>query len=148
MLTWVDLLALFALALSLALGVRLGLAFGLAALVGVGVYLLAPGGVFLALVLGFLLGLLLKTFPLPSLPRPLEALVGGLGGAALGLFLALALWTGFPAEWAPSTGALRYPSSRLPTPLYEALKESPFAPGLFGWVNGSPVLRRALLHLK
>lgn len=145
-LTWVDLLALCALALGLALGVRLGLAFGLAALLGVLLYLFAPVGIWAALGLGFLLGLSLKT--LPPLPNPLEALGGGLGGLALGLFLAFALWTAFPAEWAPSAGALRYPSVRLPTPLYEALKESPFAPTLFEWTSQTPLLRKAFLNLR
>ncbi len=145
-LTWVDLLALFALALGLALGVRLGSAFGLAALLGVLLYLLAPKGAWLGLGLGFLLGLGLKA--LPPLPKPLEALAGGLGGGVLGLFLALALWTGFPAEWAPSAGTLRYPSARLPTPLYQALRQSPFAPGLFQWVNQTPLLRRVFLNLR
>ena len=145
-LTWVDLLALFTLALGLALGVRLGLAFGVAALLGVLLYLPVPVGIWPALGLGFLLGLLLKT--LPPVPKPLEALVGGLGGLALGLFLALALWTAFPAEWAPSTGALRYPSARLPTPLYEALKGSPFAPSLFEWASQTPLLRKTFLNLR
>lgn len=147
-LTWVDLLALLTLALGLALGVRLGLAFGVAALLGVLLYLPVPVGIWPALGLGFLLGLFLKTLPFPPVPKPLEALVGGLGGLALGLFLALALWTAFPAEWAPSTGALRYPSARLPTPLYEALKGSPFAPSLFEWASQTPLLRGAFLNLR
>lgn len=149
MLTWVDLLALFGLALGVALGYRAGLPLAFAGL-GVVLYLLlaqvgwaGPGW---GLGLGLSLGLLAKNAPLPPLPRGLEALLGSLGGTLLGLFLAMALWTGYPWE-RTGAGGLRYPSVRLPTPVYEGVSQSPFALEAFRLAWQHPWLRRAL-HLE
>jgi len=145
MLTWVDLLALFSLALGLALGYRGGL---LGAGMGLGVLLylllaqLGLNGPWWGLGLGLLLGLLAKSLPLPALPRGLEDLLGALGGFLLGLFLALSLWTGFP--WEAVGGTLRYPSVRLPTPVYQGVSQSPFAHQAFHLAWQTPWLRKAL----
>ncbi|MDW8357412.1 hypothetical protein [Thermus sp.] len=146
MLTWVDLLALFSLALGLALGYRGGVALAFAG-GGVLLYLLlaqvglsGPGW---ALGLGLLLGVLGKSLPLPPLSRGLEALLGLLGGLGLGLFLALALWTGYPWE-RTAAGGLRYPAASLPTPIYEGVGQSPFAREAFRLAWQTPWLRKAL----
>ncbi|KOX89522.1 hypothetical protein BVI061214_00690 [Thermus aquaticus] len=145
MLTWVDLLALFSLALGLALGYREGL---LGAGMGLGVLLylvlaqLGLKGPWWGLGLGLLLGTLAKSLPLPALSRGLEGLLGALGGLLLGLFLAFSLWTGFP--WEVVGGTLRYPSVRLPTPIYEGIGQSPFAREAFRLAWQTPWLRKAL----
>lgn len=145
MLTWVDLLALFSLALGLALGYRGGLPWAFAG-AGVLLYLLlAPLGLSgpgWALGLGLLLGILAKSLPLPPLSRGLEAFLGTLGGLFLGLFLALAIWTGYPWEQAP--GGLRYPAVSLPTPVYQGVSQSPFAREVFRLAWQTPWLRKAL----
>lgn len=146
MLTWVDLLALLSLSLGLALGVRAGLPF-LGAGLGVLLYLLLAaaglGGWGWALGLGLLLGALFKSLPLPPLSPLWERVLGGLGGGVLGLFLALVLWTAFPFEVLPGSG-VRYPSLRLPTPVYEGVGQSPFARAAFRWAWETPWARRAL----
>ncbi|MGQ9753393.1 MAG: hypothetical protein ACUVQD_01820 [Thermaceae bacterium] len=149
MLTWIDLLALFALSIGIALGIRLGAGFGLGAFFGGLLYLPAPSP-WAGLLLGFLLGSVLKSlWPLfPTYPKALDRAVGGVGGGVLGFMLALALWVSLPAEWTPSTGALRYPSTRLSTPLYEAVRESPFASSFFTWVQQVPVLGRIYINLR
>jgi hypothetical protein len=145
MLTWVDLLALFSLALGLALGYREGL---LGAGMGLGVLLylvlaqLGLKGHWWGLGLGLLLGVLAKSLPLPALSRGLEGLLGALGGLLLGLFLAFSLWTGFP--WEVVGGTLRYPSVQLPTPIYEGIGQSPFAREAFRLAWQTPWLRKAL----
>lgn len=145
MLTWVDLLALFSLALGIGLGYRGGLVSAFAGL-GILLYLLlaqlglsGPGW---GLGLGLLAGMLAKSLPLPPLSQGLEALLGTLGGFLLGLFLALSLFAGFP--WEEVGGTLRYPSVSLPTPVYEAVSQSPFAREAFRLVWTSPWLRQAL----
>ena len=146
MLTWVDLLALFSLALGIALGYRGGLVSAFAGL-GVLLYLLlaqlglsGPGW---GLGLGLLAGILAKSLPLPPLSQGLEALLGSLGGFLLGLFVALAIWTGYPWE-KTAAGSLRYPSLNLPTPVYDGVSQSPFAREAFRLAWTSPWLRRAL----
>ncbi|TBH21240.1 hypothetical protein [Thermus thermamylovorans] len=146
MLTWVDLLALFSLALGLALGYRGGLLWAFAGggvLVYVALAQLGLGGPGWALGLGLLLGILAKSLPLPPLPRGLEGLLGSLGGLLLGLFLALALWTGYPWE-RTAAGSLRYPSVNLPTPVYQGVSQSPFAREAFRLAWQTPWLRKAL----
>jgi hypothetical protein len=91
--------------------------------------------------LGLLLGVLAKSLPLPAL-WGLEGLLGALGGLLLGLFLAFSLWTGFP--WEVVGGTLRYPSVRLPTPIYEGIGQSPFAREAFRLAWQTPWLRKAL----
>ncbi len=146
MLTWLDLLALLTLALGLALGYQLGLG---GALLGLGMLLylslagLGLGGAWWALLLGLLLGLFWKSVPL-TLPWLWEKTLGVLGGGMMGLFLALAIWAGFPAERVPGTQTLRYPSLRLPPPLYQAITESPFAREAFAWAWRTPWARKAL----
>ncbi|WP_038058696.1 hypothetical protein [Thermus amyloliquefaciens] len=146
MLTWVDLLALLSLAVGLAWGYRSGLQGAFAGL-GVALYLLLAqaglAGPWWGLGLGLLLGVLAKSLPLPPLSQGLEALLGSLGGFFLGLFLALALWTGYPWERTPA-GTLRYPSLSLPTPVYEGVSQSPFAREAFRLAWTLPWLRRAL----
>mgnify|MGYP001774330408 CR=1 FL=1 len=145
MLTWVDLLALWSLALGVALGYRAGLPLAFAGLGGVLYLLLAQlglSGVGWGLGLGLLAGVLAKSLPLPPLSRGLEGLLGLLGGGLLGLFLALALWTGFP--WEAVGGGLRYPSVNLPTPIYQGVAQSPFAREAFLLAWKSPWLRKAL----
>jgi hypothetical protein len=145
MLTWVDLLALFSLALGIALGYRGGLPLAFA---GLGVLLYLPlaqfglSGPWWGLGLGLLLGLLGKSLPLPPLSQGLEALLGTLGGFLLGLFLSLSLWTGFP--WETVGGTLRYPSVNLPTPVYQGVSQSPFAREVFRLAWQTPWLRKAL----
>jgi len=116
MLTWVDLLTLMVLALSLALGYRGGLVLAWVGLLGLPLYAaaLALGlpAFWTALALGLFLGALAKSLPL-FLSEAAERGLGLLGGGLLGLFLAAAIWTGFPSEPAPS-GGIRYPSLRLP----------------------------------
>ncbi|GGM92550.1 hypothetical protein GCM10007092_02070 [Thermus composti] len=146
MLTWVDLLALFSLALGIAWGLRAGL---LGAFVGVGVLLylllaqLGFSGWPWALGIGLGVGFLGKSLPLPTPSRGLEAFLGGLGGGLLGLFLALILWTGYPWERV-GAGTLRYPSLYLPTPVYEGVAQSPFAREAFRIAWNTPWLRKAL----
>jgi hypothetical protein len=145
MLTWVDLLALFSLALGLALGYRgglLGAGMGLGVLLYLVLAQLGLKGPWWGLGLGLLLGVLAKSLPLPALSRGLEGLLGALGGLLLGLFLAFSLWTGFP--WEVVGGTLRYPSVRLPTPIYEGIGESPFAREAFRLAWQTPWLRKAL----
>lgn len=146
MLTWVDLLALFSLALGIALGYRGGLVSAFAGL-GVLLYLLlaqlglsGPGW---GLGLGLLAGILAKSLPLPPLSQGLEVLLGSLGGFLLGLFVALAIWTGYPWE-KTAAGSLRYPSLNLPTPVYDGVSQSPFTREAFRLAWTSPWLRRAL----
>ncbi|MGC8876794.1 hypothetical protein [Thermus sp.] len=145
MLTWVDLLALLSLALGMALGLRAALPLAFAG-AGLLLYLLLAqlglSGAGWGLGLGLLAGLLAKSLPLPPLPRGLEALLGLLGGTLLGLFLALALWTGFP--WEAVGGSLRYPSVNLPTPIYQGVSGSPFAREAFRLAWKTPWLKRAL----
>lgn len=148
-LSLLDLLALFALSLSLALGYRLGLSMlflGLGG--GLGYLALAQLGLqgpWVGLGLGLLLGTLAKTLPLPRLGERAEKALGLLGGGALGLGLALALWVGFPWERVPG-GVLRYPAVGLPAPVYQAVQDSPFARPAFAWVWSQAWLRRALLR--
>ena len=145
MLTWVDLLALFSLALGLALGYRgglLGAGMGLGVLLYLVLAQLGLKGHWWGLGLGLLLGVLAKSLPLPALSRGLEGLLGALGGLLLGLFLAFSLWTGFP--WEVVGGTLRYPSVQLPTPIYEGIGQSPFAREAFRLAWQTPWLRKAL----
>lgn len=145
MLTWVDLLALMVLALSLALGYRgacprLGRAPGPSPLRG------RPGPRPPRLLdrprPGARPGGLGQKPPL-FLSEAAERGLGLLGGGLLGLFLAAAIWTGFPSEPAPS-GGIRYPSLRLPTPIYQGVAQSPFARRVFAWAWGTPWARKAL----
>jgi hypothetical protein len=145
MLTWVDLLALFSLALGLALGYRgglLGAGMGLGVLLHLVLAQLGLKGPWWGLGLGLLLGVLAKSLPLPALSRGLEGLLGALGGLLLGLFLAFSLWTGFP--WEVVGGTLRYPSVNLPTPVYQGVSQSPFAREAFRLAWQTPWLRKAL----
>ena len=146
MLTWVDLLALMVLALSLALGYRGGLVLAWVGLLGLPLYAaalaLGPPAVWTALAVGLVLGALAKSLPL-FLSEAAERGLGLLGGGLLGLFLAAAIWTGFPSEPAPS-GGIRYPSLRLPTPIYQGVAQSPFARRVFAWAWGTPWARKAL----
>ncbi len=147
-LTLLDLLALLALSLSLALGYRLGLGMLLWGGGGVLAYLLLAQlglkGPWVGLGLGLALGTLAKTLPLPRLGEGVERVLGLLGGGVLGGFLALALWVGFPWEGLPG-GVVRYPATSLPAPVYQAVGESPFARAAFTRVARTPWLRRALL---
>ncbi|GAA5334446.1 MULTISPECIES: sodium/proton-translocating pyrophosphatase [Thermus] len=146
MLTWVDLLALFSLALGLALGFRGGVVMGFMG-AGLALYVLLAqlglSGWGVALALGLGAGLLGKSLPLPRLSRGLEALLGTLGGFLLGLFLALSLWTGYPWE-RTGAGTLRYPAATLPTPIYQGVAQSPFAREAFRLAWSTPWLRKAL----
>jgi hypothetical protein len=86
MLTWVDLLALFSLALGLALGYRgglLGAGMGLGVLLYLVLAQLGLKGPWWGLGLGLLLGVLAKSLPPP---RPLgpRGPSRGLGGASFG----------------------------------------------------------------
>ena len=130
MLTWVDLLALMVLALSLALGYRGGLVLAWVGLLGLPLYAaaLALGlpAFWTALAVGLVLGALAKSLPL-FLSEAAERGLGLLGGGLLGLFLAAAIWTGFPSEPAPS-GGIRYPSLRLPPPIYQGGARKPLRP--------------------
>jgi len=75
-----------------------------------------------------------------------EALLGGLAGFLWGALLAIALWTGLPAEYSLATGAYRYPSPKLPLVVQEAVAKSPFALPLFDLIQREPVLRRLILE--
>ena len=92
--------------------------------------------------MGLVLGALAKSLPL-FLSEAAERGLGLLGGGLLGLFLAAAIWTGFPSEPAPS-GGIRYPSLRLPPPLCPGVAQSPFARRVFAWAWGTPWARKAL----
>ncbi|GAA6755245.1 hypothetical protein QT17_11675 [Thermus sp. 2.9] len=146
MLTWVDLLALFSLALGLALGHRGGVVMGFAG-AGLLLYLLLAqfglSGWGVALALGLGAGLLGKSLPLPHLSRALEATLGTLGGLLLGLLLALSLWAGYPWE-RTAASTLRYPATTLPTPVYQGVAQSPFAREAFRLAWSTPWLRKAL----
>ncbi|MCS7058910.1 MAG: hypothetical protein NZ849_09275 [Meiothermus sp.] len=159
MLSWLDLMALLVLSAALALGIRRGAHFTLAlvgALVLYGLLVLLAGSVLtpwglplLALVLGLFAAYLAQFIPLPPLSPTLEGLVGGVGGFLWGLFLACTIWVSFPSEFVASTGALRYPSERMPVAVKEGIVQSPFARPLFNWTSSHPTLRAALLpHIR
>ena len=128
MLTWVDLLALMVLALSLALGYRGGLVLAWVGLLGLPLYAaaLALGlpAFWTALAVGLVLGALAKSLPL-FLSEAAERGLGLLGGGLLGLFLAAAIWTGFPSEPAPSGG----PPSACPPPSTRGWRKAPSPAG-------------------
>ncbi len=146
MLTWLDVLALFTAAAATAVGIKKGSAFLLVfplALLLFGVLLpwippLAwPAA---GLIAGLLAARLAGRIDL-YYGQTWETLLGGLGGFLWGALLALALWTGLPAEYSLATGAYRYPSPRLPLAIQEAVTKSPFALPLFDLVQRIPWLR-------
>ncbi len=155
MLSWLDLMALFVFSAALALGIRRGASFTLAAVPALVLYvLLAPLVAplvpaymlpLLALGLGLAMAYAAQFIPLTHLTPTAEGLVGGIGGLAWGLFLAVSIWVSFPSEFVASTGALRYPSEQMPTGVKDGIVSSPFARPLFDWASGNPVLKAALL---
>ncbi|RDI96643.1 hypothetical protein DV704_02195 [Meiothermus sp. QL-1] len=155
MLSWLDLMALLVLSAALAFGIRRGaqfaLAFGLALLLYAAAALLLGGLLpawglpLLALLLGLGAAYLARFLPLPPLSPLLEGLVGGAGGLVWGLFLAFTIWLSFPSEYVASTGALRYPSERIPVAVKEGIVSSPFARPLFNWASSHPLPRSLLL---
>jgi hypothetical protein len=145
MLTWVDLLALFAWAGAITLGIRQGLPFALTIVVSLLLYaLLAPllplwALPIAALILTLGVGALIQRQELPPLNPLAEAALGGLAGALWGAALALEFWVGFPAQYVVSVGAISYPSAKLPLLIQQALAQSPFALPLFGWIYHAPL---------
>lgn len=153
-LTWLDLLALLALAAALALGIRRGLPFTLALIPAALLYMVAaqflPSNlVFLvALVLGVACASLVQLLPIPRLSLQLEALLGGLGGLAWGLILALTIWVSLPNERVASTGRYRYPSARIELWKQRGVQQSMFARKAFTWTATQPILQKVFLpHL-
>ncbi len=151
MLTWLDVLALFTAAAATAVGVKKGSAFLLVFPPALGLAWLCaaylppivwPGAALLAGLLSAQVAGRLNLY----LGDPWEGVFGGIAGFVWVALLALALWTGLPAEYSLATGAYRYPSPRLPLVIQEAVAKSPFALPLFEWVQQEPVLRRLLLE--
>jgi len=151
MLSWLDLMALFALSTAVALGIRQGIPFALAVIPALLLYLLLspifPWVVLpvLALALGIAMASLTHYIPLPRLSPVLEAALGGVGGFFWGVLLALTIWVSFPSEYVASSGVLRYPSEQLPVTIRDGIISSPFARPLFGWASDNTILKAALL---
>jgi hypothetical protein len=145
MLTWVDLLALFSLALGLALGYRgglLGAGMGLGVLLYLVLAQLGLKGPWWGLGLGLLLGVLAKSLPLPALSRGLEGLLGALGGFFWGCSWPLACGPASPGRWWGGPSAT--PRCSSPPPSTEGLGKSPFAREAFRLAWQTPWLRKAL----
>jgi hypothetical protein len=155
MLSWLDLIALLVLSAALGVGIRQGVPFALAVVPALVLYVLLASLLgawlplaalpFLALALGLSMAYLSHLVPITPLTPTLEAIIGGVGGFLWGLFLAFIIWVSFPSEFVASTGALRYPSERIPSGVKDGIVSSPFARPLFDWAAGNPVLRAALL---
>ncbi|AEB12517.1 hypothetical protein [Marinithermus hydrothermalis] len=149
MLTWLDVLAISVAALATVVGARRGGAYLVAFVTAAAAYAaaawtlpsvgwlpvaaLAGGG------LGVWIGGRWRFAP------QLDALLGGVGGFLWGAALAVSLWVAFPAEYSPASGAIRYPSARLPLTVQRAVAESPFAPRLFALVWNHPLARKLFL---
>lgn len=151
MLSWLDLIALFMLACAIALGIRQGVPFTLAVIPTVLLYLvlasfmpvaILPG---VALVLGLVMAFLTQYLPIPRLTETLEAALGGVGGFAWGLLLAITIWVSFPGEFVTSSGTYRYPSANLPVVVQSGISSSAFARPLFGWAVGNPFLKSVFI---
>ena len=165
-LTWLDTILMVLLAGATVLGVRRGVSTLIVALASIVAWLvlnilglfLAPVGFLLALGAGYLLGLMARTFingPLESVNDSpvLSNVLGGFGGLLLGLGLVMALALSFPSSPNPAANSFSYPSTRLPTWLGSAvrdsavqrfLSEAPTRGGLGVWGGGS-LLRNLLV---
>jgi len=148
-------MALLVLSSAVGIGIRQGVSFTLAVVPALGLYvalasLLGPllpvaALPLLALALGLVMAYVSHLIPTNPLTPTLEGIVGSVGGLVWGLFLAFIIWVSFPSEFVVSTGALRYPSERIPSGVKNGIVSSPFARPLFDWAAGNPVLRIALL---
>ena len=148
MLSWLDVLAITTAALATAMGVRRGGGFLIALPLAAALYwlgldyvsqpsLLPFLGIGSGLAASFISGLVPVAFPFK-----LDPFLGGIAGFVWGVFLALALWVGLPAEYSPATGAIRYPALSSPPIIQDAVASSPFAPRLFAAVRQNPVARK------
>jgi len=150
-LTWLDVLALFSLAVTTAVGMRKGAVFLPAFLLGLVLYGLALDWAppwswpLLGLLAGLLAAQIAGRLGIFVPRHNLDMAIGGLGGFLWGALLAVGLWTGLPAQYSVASGGLRYPSPDLPVVVQDAVRESPFALRIFQYVQGQPFLKRFFL---
>jgi hypothetical protein len=155
--TLLDAIAVLALALALVVGIRLGTPFTLAVVPAILLYVMLVGvlpnvsGIilpFLAVIIGFSMAMATQYIPLPRLADRVEAIVGGIGGLAWGLLLALTLWVSFPIDYKAASNAYIYPSKSVPAWIEPNISRSEFAQAGFRLALGNAILRSALLpHL-
>jgi hypothetical protein len=147
MMTWFDALLVTVLAAVVALAARRGLAGGLwgvgAALIVLVVYFISSGvaASVVALVLGVIVAFAAQRAVFSVVPQPWHMLVGGVGGAGVGLLVVGALALSFPVKVIGSQGT--YPSDELPPAVYYAVVNS-FVVRQFTPVWGSGELTRHL----
>jgi len=150
-LTWLDVLAFFSLAVTTTVGMRKGAVFLPAFLLGLLFYGLAIQWAppwswpLLGLLAGLFAAQLAGRLGIFVPGHNLDMAIGGLGGFLWGALLAVGLWTGLPAQYSVATGGLRYPSPDLPVVVQDAVRESPFALPVFQFVQGQPLLQRFFL---
>jgi hypothetical protein len=153
--TLLDVLILIVFSLVLFLGIRQGVPFTIAVIGSVLLYWLVSPMVFaqpaiarlpvgltmfvLAVVSAVVVTLTVRMLPLPLFQPQIEALVGGLGGLCWGVLMAAVLWSSFPSEFVPSTGAIRYPSSKASDFVRDNITKSSFAQPVFDWVQDGPL---------